>query len=274
MRGRDSLRSSRASGLGITPAYAGKSHKVRLQAPGRWDHPRVCGEELMTRSAAPAGAGSPPRMRGRGCVIHFSCPPYGITPAYAGKSAGGHGGQSGRRDHPRVCGEEAPNEKPVERTPGSPPRMRGRVASACSSVIPARITPAYAGKRRCPGGLPGRDEDHPRVCGEEPKVWPTSTRCWGITPAYAGKRLFESQHQTPKRDHPRVCGEETKNSEGVTRNGGSPPRMRGRVDDAETGDLIHRITPAYAGKSKLLIVHGQQLRDHPRVCGEEWMLPP
>ena len=30
---------------GITPAYAGKSHKVRLQAPGRWDHPRVCGEK-------------------------------------------------------------------------------------------------------------------------------------------------------------------------------------------------------------------------------------
>ena len=36
--------------------------------------------------------------------------------------------------------------------------------------------------------------------------------------------------------------------------------------------MLSRITPAYAGKSKLFIVHGQQLRDHPRVCGEKFCL--
>ena len=50
---------------GITPAYAGKSHKVRLQAPGRWDHPRVCGEKSRCRLASGPWPGSPPRMRGK-----------------------------------------------------------------------------------------------------------------------------------------------------------------------------------------------------------------
>ena len=45
MRGKALLHCTVQTWRGITPAYAGKSHKVRLQAPGRWDHPRVCGEK-------------------------------------------------------------------------------------------------------------------------------------------------------------------------------------------------------------------------------------
>ena len=45
MRGKGVKQSNSRIRMGITPAYAGKSHKVRLQAPGRWDHPRVCGEK-------------------------------------------------------------------------------------------------------------------------------------------------------------------------------------------------------------------------------------
>ena len=50
-------------------------------------------------------------------------------------------------------------------------------------------------------------------------------------------------------DHPRVCGE----------------KLRAVV----FGNYSEGITPAYAGKSKLLIIHSKQLRDHPRVCGEK-----
>ena len=49
----------------ITPAYAGKSHKVRLQAAGRWDHPRVCGEKIQHPKYTTDKGGSPPRMRGK-----------------------------------------------------------------------------------------------------------------------------------------------------------------------------------------------------------------
>ena len=45
--------------------------------------------------------------------------------------------------------------------------------------------------------------------------------------------------------------------------------MRGKVDDAETGDLVHRITPAYAGKRLCYSLCLPPLWDHPRVCGEK-----
>ena len=51
MRGKVCVKLHRQLVRGITPAYAGKSHKVRLQAAGRWDHPRVCGEKTRAHSA-------------------------------------------------------------------------------------------------------------------------------------------------------------------------------------------------------------------------------
>ena len=91
----------------------------------------------------------------------------------------------------------------------------------------------------------------------------------GITPACAGKSLCGRCTRRGSRDHPRVCGEKVI-AVGKKKSGwGSPPRVRGKVDDAETGDLVHRITPACAGKrvtpSLFLVLH----RDHPRVCGEK-----
>ena len=45
--------------------------------------------------------------------------------------------------------------------------------------------------------------------------------------------------------------------------------MRGKAYHPHLHLLLCGITPAYAGKSELLIVHCQQLWDHPRVCGEK-----
>ena len=46
--------------------------------------------------------------------------------------------------------------------------------------------------------------------------------------------------------------------------------MRGKdTDDAEE-DLEKRITPAYAGKSFLLLIFFGSAEDHPRICGEKW----
>ena len=95
----------------------------------------------------------------------------------------------------------------------------------------------------------------------------------GITPAYAGKSDFVLLSGCSSWDHPRVCGEKYGQQSESQSQGGSPPRMRGKVDDIETGDLIHGITPAYAGKS----VGGNSVccsfRDHPRVCGEKFYCP-
>ena len=70
----------------ITPAYAGKRSRCTFVQRLRWDHPRVCGEKMVSMIPHRRSRGSPPRVRGkgikRGCHSH-QC---GITPACAGKS--------------------------------------------------------------------------------------------------------------------------------------------------------------------------------------------
>ena len=87
MRGKASGPGVLSSLSGITPAYAGKSPVRELLLIVSRDHPRVCGEKLAGRCPAPAGLGSPPRMRGKGFyAVSGRFRPW-ITPAYAGKSA-------------------------------------------------------------------------------------------------------------------------------------------------------------------------------------------
>ena len=70
----------------ITPAYAGKSSFSSGEELEHWDHPRLCGEKILSQEASSEDIGSPPPMRGKG--LHCGqCPKYRrITPAYAGKS--------------------------------------------------------------------------------------------------------------------------------------------------------------------------------------------
>ena len=94
---------------GITPAYAGKSKRIRLQ---RWvtkDHPRVCGEKRLIVFVFRAVTGSPPRMRGKVIVKTGEIMRKGITPAYAGKRHHCERHDTKGRDHPRVCGEKRAN---------------------------------------------------------------------------------------------------------------------------------------------------------------------
>ena len=50
---------------------------------------------------------------------------------------------------------------------------------------------------------------------------------------------------------------------------GSPPPMRGKADAIVACVSVLRITPAYAGKSKLLFGKRSISQDHPRLCGEK-----
>ena len=70
------------------------------------DHPRVCGEKAQTAQQTETQKGSPPRMRGKGCMFCCSPAKVGITPAYAGKSLLCMDFCPAYRDHPRVCGEK------------------------------------------------------------------------------------------------------------------------------------------------------------------------
>ena len=153
----------------ITPAYAGKSSCRRKESRGSKDHPRLCGEKLLSSVPVDLVSGSPPPMRGKGFFDRFDFGRRRITPAYAGKSEITNEGSSIRRDHPRLCGEKQLIAKTAEFLEGSPPPMRGKVYLDQNAEPPAGITPAYAGKSRKRRRAAGRPEDHPRLCGE--KEW-------------------------------------------------------------------------------------------------------
>ena len=75
-----------------------------------------------------------------------------------------------QRDHPRVCGEKAGLPTVPAVGTGSPPRMRGKGGFNGNVFSDLGITPAYAGKRIFAAPCLPAKRDHPRVCGEKPKM--------------------------------------------------------------------------------------------------------
>ena len=187
-RGKVPGRSQKASGRGITPAWAGKSGCAGRKCRHPADHPRVGGEKLAMILVACTMLGSPPRGRGKGKMALIKKTRPRITPAWAGKSC--------IPCTRRFCGQ------------GSPPRGRGKVLAALMPENRLRITPAWAGKSGCMMPAFAVSGDHPRVGGEKrasdslasgelgspPRgrgkggKLPGRVRADGITPAWAGKR--------------------------------------------------------------------------------------
>ena len=130
----------------VSPAYAGKSRWWATPTLPHWDHPRVCGEKANGSDAPDDEEGSPPRMRGKGIVPAVQRSLRRITPAYAGKSLTGSSGITGKKDHPRVCGEKISRPVGSPCRVGSPPRMRGKGKAPRRAGRQQGITPAYAGK--------------------------------------------------------------------------------------------------------------------------------
>ena len=90
-----------------------------------------------------------------------------------------------------------------------------------------------------------------------------------ITPAYAGRSRHGPRERVTAEDHPRLCGEKANYNISKQADYGSPPPMRGEVwmDCQRLSSL--RITPAYAGRRRLLLGFGIAKTDHPRLCGEK-----
>ena len=65
MRGKGFGDDAEIAGIGITPAYAGKSKSATALAICHGDHPRLCGEKSYETSRFLWQIGSPPPMRGK-----------------------------------------------------------------------------------------------------------------------------------------------------------------------------------------------------------------
>ena len=132
-------------------------------------------------------AGSPPQVRGK----HF-CPQRNplsprITPAGAGKTKSFLRLYMLWQDHPRRCGENLPPKNEHERTPGSPPQVRGKHGKTFMIAVVFRITPAGAGKTALTDKLQSTGEDHPRRCGENSMSLSSRTTKVGSPPQVRGK---------------------------------------------------------------------------------------
>ena len=149
--------------------------------------------------------------------------------------------------------------------------MRGKERRKLKEDSEVRITPAYAGKSPSTRSAGRCMQDHPRLCGEKSALTaetiagagsPPPMRgkagtparglpADGITPAYAGKSNSRKIYRSMCQDHPRLCGEKVRYAPQTDQLQGSPPPMRGKEKSGRKTETMSRITPAYAGKSRL-----------------------
>ena len=131
----------------------------------------MCGEQQIHLLFRLGCQGSPPRVRGTVISIIQRGPPRRITPACAGNSMSENMEADRAQDHPRVCGEQPVSNETGNPAWGSPPRVRGTEQPQPVGAGNQRITPACAGNRLIlpPAAIEVRD--HPRVCGEQPRIF-------------------------------------------------------------------------------------------------------
>ena len=132
---------------GSPPRVRGKVQILRASPHTPWITPACAGKSSSCRQLAKVPVGSPPRVRGKGISWARVSVLDGITPACAGKRITGNSPALSMQDHPRVCGEKFSHCSTFAFQPGSPPRVRGKVARTLVLVLAIGITPACAGKR-------------------------------------------------------------------------------------------------------------------------------
>ena len=115
------------------PACAGKTHKSHLGALMVEEHPRVRGENLIGPYSLSLTRGTSPRARGKPYVKTPTPKADRNIPACAGKTRVWWEGALGKKEHPRVRGENGLSQSLLNTKGGTSPRARGKHAcSACS----------------------------------------------------------------------------------------------------------------------------------------------
>ena len=248
----------------------------------------MCGEHETHPVTVAMTLGSSPRVRGTHDVELAVVDKRGIIPACAGNTPCDRGGDSRRRDHPRVCGEHSGTQYRIHASAGSSPRVRGTRDYIQFSKNFTGIIPACAGNTPPTGRATAQRRDHPRVCGEHccsivrtsgirgssPRVRGTrdnprrALRTHRIIPACAGNTSGLLAEGDSVRDHPRVCGEHPHVRGFGGRGHGSSPRVRGTQTATEAESNLAGIIPACAGNTRAWPRPQCTPWDHPRVCGE------
>ena len=274
--------------VGLIPACAGKIPRAAPMFANAPAHPRVCGENLTPVIEALVPVGSSPRVRGKRSRTGQSSRRPGLIPACAGKTGREPGVRVASWAHPRVCGENSQDFDHTHTQTGSSPRVRGKHPHPADQPNRWRLIPACAGKTGRPGRGGCAARAHPRVCRENQMPVLRALRPGGSSPRVRGKRGHPPGHRvgaglipacagkTPsakatcptRTAHPRACGENLPRPRRPCRGPGSSPRVRGKREPGLGGDVVGRLIPARAGKTRPNCSTISTRRAHPRACGE------
>ena len=279
-----------AIGSRFIPACAGNSPGPPHHGLATTVHPRVCGEQSLTKPSADLTNGSSPRVRGTVNFLACGVTPARFIPACAGNRVEETVTASDSPVHPRVCGEQSGVRSPRSESVGSSPRVRGTERSPPSTAAVERFIPACAGNSSCSRGRECSHSVHPRVCGEQgcwrypaaqchgssPRVRGTAlprrarSRITRFIPACAGNSLWGFDGEPFSTVHPRVCGEQSRWQPHVLVICGSSPRVRGTDHHAEPSLSHRRFIPACAGNSLCISLRVRpNAGSSPRVRGTE-----
>ena len=167
--------------------------------------------------------------------------------------------------------------------------MREGLIRVLDQIAMDRITPACAGRTSKLFQAWFLFRDHPRMCGKDsftllialsiqgspPHVregllidnfFFLSTR---ITPACAGRTFVICYRFCLVKDHPRMCGKDQDPNPCVTLTPGSPPHVREELEGTKIPLNWLGITPARAGRTRLLDLLYKIVEDHPRSRGKD-----
>ncbi len=227
------------------------------------------GEHSVQPSAAAIWPGSPPHGRGTPEPVAGRAVGHGLTPAWAGNTAGCARRGRRRRAHPRMGGEHPLTPTPPRGWLGSPPHGRGTPSCRTGSGDGSGLTPAWAGNTAGSGRCAARRRAHPRMGGEHqwirrqetgdggspphgrgtrPVVWRPAP-VGGLTPAWAGNTCGVLGRRTCWRAHPRMGGEHDPHLAVLTAAQGSPPHGRGTPLEPVEAGTGPGLTPAWAGNT-------------------------
>ena len=112
----------------------------------------------------------------------------------------------------------------------------------------------------------------PRVRGK-PLTSRSAVLKIGLIPACAGKTLWRRGLREARAAHPRVCGENPFASGAPSTKPGSSPRVRGKQGDLVLALQVAGLIPACAGKTHREATSTSRETAHPRVCGENVLIP-
>ena len=190
------------------------------------EHPRIRGENAVLRKASNGNVGTSPHTRGK--PVSAVAPLVGDRniPAYAGKTGFRKAAAEVNQEHPRIRGENGVLRLIHPPKGGTSPHTRGKRANLLRFDCEQRNIPAYAGKTLWVVTNTQSAEEHPRIRGENDRLWTGVQHACGTSPHTRGKLVWFVKLESCDRNIPAYAGK-TSRAACTAFSAAEHPRIRG-----------------------------------------------